>query len=384
VAIKDIASLHTAEYDSTPAVVARAPGIIKLLGEHTEHADGLILAVSSSFSSYVAVSERKDNALRYYAADFNERKRTTLSNLKYKREDRWANLLKAPLAVLGERGYPLSGLSFTVTGDVPQGLGFGSSTSIVTATVLALKALRGFKMTEEDIRSAILAAETEFLGGPGGRVEAATSLGIKKDQALLYDLKRDSGSLVPFPLRSLSAVITDSRVPRFQADTELKQRQADCRRCLQAMVSPKRPIKSLRDASFDDLSDSVGSIPESARRRCAFVMEEFVRVQEAAECLKQGDLRGLGKLIARSHDGLRDMYEISCPEIDWLVKRAMEVPGCVGSRMIGSGFGGCTVSLMKTQAIPEYQSRIEEYERIFGFKPSVRVSALGERAGVLR
>jgi len=382
--MKDIVSLHQAEFDARPSVVAKAPGVVKLLGEHTERSDGLVLAVSASFNVQVAVSERKDTALRYYAADFNERKRTTVSNLKYKKEDRWANLLKAPLSILAERGMPLSGYSFTVSGDIPQSLGFGSSTAIIVATIFALKSLRGIKLTEEEIKDIAMEAEIDFLGMEGGAVEACTALSSRKDHAVLYDLKKDTHALLPFPLKGYSLVVTDSRVPRFSSDAELRQREGEVTRCLRAMTSPKRPIKSLRDANFDDLSDSVGSVPESARRRCSFVMEEFVRAREAAECLQEGDLPGLGKLIVHSHDGLRDLYEISCPEIDWLVKRSLEVPGCVASRMIGSGFGGCTVSIMKTASAADYQGRIEEYERIFGFKPSVRVSALGERAGIVR
>jgi galactokinase len=382
--MKDIVSLHSAEFDARPAVIAKAPGVVKLLGEHTEHADGIVLAVTTSFSVQVAISERKDSALRYYAADFNERKRTTVSNLKYKREDRWANLLKAPLAVLTERGLAPSGYSFTVSGDIPQSLGFGSSTAIIIATIFALKSIRGLKLSEEEIIDIALESESDFLGSEEGAVEASAALYSRKDHAVLYDIKKRSHSLLPFPLKGHSLVFTDSRVPRFLADSELKSRQTECRRCLHAMVSPKRPLKSLRDANFDDLSESVGSIPESARRRCSFVMEEYVRALEAAECLQQGDIPGLGKLIVHSHDGLRDLYEISCPEIDWLVKRALEVEGCAASRMIGSGFGGCTLSLMKSAAAADYRSRIEEYERIFGFKPTIKVSALGERAGILR
>jgi galactokinase len=381
--MKDLVALHKAEFDAPPLLVARAPGVVKFFGEHTEPCDGLVLAAATSFSVYVALSERKDAAIRFFAADVNERKRTTVSNLKYKREDRWANLLKAPLSVLADSGIPINGYSFTISGDIPQGLGFSSSLAIIAAVLLAVKQHKGLKLGEEEIRRVLLASQRDFLGGQASP-ECVAGLFVRKDHAILTDLKKKTSTEIGFPIKGYSLVVTDSRLPRFNAEADLKQRQSDCRRGLHAMVTPKRQIKSLRDANFEDLSDSVGILPESVRRRCTFIMEEFVRAQEAAESMDQDDLQTFGKLLVRSHESLRDLFEISCPEIDWLVKRAMEVEGCVGSRIIGSGFGGCTLSLMKASAVDEYKRKIEEYERIFGFKPTVRTAAIGERAGVLR
>jgi galactokinase len=381
--MNEIAALHKAEFETSPDIVVKAPGIIKLLGDHTEAYEGLSLAISAGFSVSLAVSRRKDTALRFYAADFNERKRTTLSGLKYKREDRWANYIKAPLAILAESGALSSGYSFSISGDIPQGLGFASSTALVLSAFISFRELLGLKIADADFRLLVLRAESEFLGVAPGFVEVAASTIGRKNQAVLADIKQQTATSLPFSFSDYTLIITDSRVPRFSVDSELKSRQGDCRRCLSALSTKKRQIKSLRECSLEDLSEAVGTLPESARRRCTYVLEEMRRVQDAGEALKRKDAQAFGRLMNRSHDGLRDLYEVSCPEVDWLVKRALEIDGTLCSRMTGKGFGGCTITFIKRGAIEEYKKRLEEYERIFGFRPAIRETELGDKAGIL-
>ncbi len=381
--MNDIAALHKAEFESSADIIVRSPGVIKLLGEHTEHCEGLSLAIAGGFSVSLAVSRRKDSALRFYAADFNERKRTTLSGLKFKREDRWANFIKAPLSLLSESGLINTGYSFTISGDIPQGLGFASSTALVLSAMIAFRELLDLKVSEADFKDFVLRSETEFLAHAPGFADISACLMAKKHSAVIADLKTRQAQSVPFNFPDYALLITDSRVPRFSVDSELKNRQNDCRKSLSILSTKKKQIKSLREFDMEELSDSIGALPESTRRRSTFVLEEMQRVQDAAEALKRKDLAAFGKIMNRSHDGLRDLYEVSCPEVDWLVKRALEIDGSLCSRMTGKGFGGCTVSLIKRAAVDEYKKRLEEYERIFGFRPAIRETELGERAGVI-
>jgi galactokinase len=154
------------------------------------------------------------------------------------------------------------------------------------------------------------------------------------------------------------------------ADAEYNRRREECRKCVETL-SVKKPGTALRDYSPADLRDSLGSIPETTRRKCLHVVEENARVLEAEEALRKKDLAGFGKLMNRSHESLRDLYEVSCPELDWLVKRAQETEGVYGSRLTGAGFGGCTITLIDEKAIPRYKEAILQYERIFGFRPEV-------------
>jgi galactokinase len=174
---------------------------------------------------------------------------------------------------------------------------------------------------------------------------------------------------VQFLDETWNLVLTDSRVPRASAELELKQRADDCRRCLQ-YISP-RGNKTLRDVQISDLDELMGVLPESVRRRCIHVVEETSRVLEAEDALAKQDAAAFGRIMNKSHASLRNHYEISCPEVDWLVKRSLEIDGILCSRMTGPGFGGCIFSVMKQEALEEYRKRLEEYERIFGFKAQI-------------
>jgi galactokinase len=366
--MNDIVSLHRAEYEETPEIVVQTPARIDLLGEHTEFSEGIILALAVDRSVQVAISVRRDNSLRFYAADFNERKRTTISNLKFKREDRWANYLKGVIFAYMQMGFPLKGLNMTVSGDIPQGIGLASSSAIEVAAAIGLNTVFGYGLTDLQLIEAARQAETRFMGKKIGLIDHIVQFSSRRGKAELIDSRSLEHQDVDFSIAPYRLVITDSRVPRVLSDAELRQRRNDCKQCL-AALSRKRTGTTLRDYSATDLMESMGLLPESVRRRSMHVIQEIGRVTEAADALRRSDLPGFGKIMNHSHESLRDLYEVSCPEVDWLVKRSLELDGILCSRMIGQGFGGCTVTFMKDEAVEDYKKRLEEYERIFGFKP---------------
>jgi galactokinase len=189
---------------------------------------------------------------------------------------------------------------------------------------------------------------------------------------MLIDTRSMEHRYIPLAMKSVKILITNSSVPRSLLDSEYNQRRAECERCV-SLLSSKKSGRSLRDFTPTDLRDCMGLIPETTRKRCLHVVEENQRVLEAEAALRKNDVAGFGRLMNRSHESLRDQYEVSCPELDWLVKRAWETEGVYGSRMTGAGFGGCTVTLIEEKAIPEYVARLEAYERIFSFKPETFV-----------
>ncbi|MBL8966799.1 MAG: galactokinase [Spirochaetaceae bacterium] len=367
--MKDIVALHRAEYEGPPEVVAAAPGVVKLLGEQLEAAEPLVLATAISFEVQVAVSLRRDSSLRFFAADLGERKRTSISNLKFKREDRWANYPKAVLDLLLREGLPAKGLNFTVAGDIPIGLGLASSNALVLASALALKELFGLQKRSEELSDFARRAETAFLGKPSSLFDSLTAALATPGSVSIIDLRSGRRRALPFLDGDYVLVFTDSKVPRFSVEAELRQREEDCRRCLAALHQGGK--KGLRDFSPEEVDELMGSLPESVRRRSLHVVEETRRVLEAEEALAKGDGPAFGRVINKSHGSLRNLYEVSCPEIDWLQKRALEIEGVLCSRLTGKGFGGCTATVMLRHAVPEYKKRLEEYERIFGFRPAV-------------
>jgi galactokinase len=361
---------HAEEYGRQPEVIASAPGRVNLIGEHTDYNEGYVFPMAIDFSIKVALSRRSDSQLHFYSVDYKDRKRASLPILKYRKEDRWANYPKGIINELIERGHELGGMDLTIHGDVPQGAGLSSSAALEIATALAVQTGFGIEMDREELARLAQHAENEFVGVKCGIMDQFISRMAKEGHAMLLDARWLTYHFVPLSLKSARIIITNSRVPHGLVDSEYNRRREECRRCVE-LLSPRKPGTALRDYSSDDLRDSMGEIPETTRKRCLHVVEENQRVLEAEEALRHHDLVAFGKLMNRSHESLRDLYEVSCPELDWLVKRAQETEGVYGSRLTGAGFGGCTVTLIEEEAIPRYREHITPYERIFGFRPEI-------------
>ena len=361
---------HVEEYGRQPEIVASAPGRVNLIGEHTDYNDGFVFPMAIDFTVKVAISRRKDAHIRFYSVDFKDRKRATLPLLRYRKEDRWANYPKGVIAALVARGSALGGMDVTIHGDIPQGAGLSSSAALEVATALAIQELYRLDIGREELATIAREAESEFGAARTGLMDQLVSRLAREGHAMLIDTRLLTYHFVPLQLKGATFIITNSRVPHVFADSEYNRRREECRQCVE-LLSVKKPGTALRDYSPADLRDSMGAIPETTRKRCLHVVEENLRVLEAEEALRKKDLVGFGKLMNRSHESLRDLYEVSCPELDWLVKRAWETEGVYGSRLTGAGFGGCTVTLIEEKAIPRYREAILQYERIFGFRPEV-------------
>lgn len=364
--MKELEALHVEEFGRKPDCIARAPGVINLMGEHTDYSEGFVLQAALPLYASVAVSLREDPSLRFYTADAGERKKTSVPNLKYKREDRWANYLKGVLSELADRGVELPGLEFTISSDIPQNIGLGSSDALCTAAAIAVCRCLEVELDTEDLIDVAYGAESRFIGLSKEPTDVATSLLAAEDMAIYLDMRTLEYRQIPLELGSANLVLTNSHVPHIDVEDYIEERRGECSECVEHLQS-KRSGRSLRDYNVEDLKSGIGLLPESLRRLCLHVVEENQRVKEAVQMLPEGDLDGFGKLMYRSHESLRDAYEVSCPELDWLVKRAGEIEGVYGSRLTGPGLGGCTISLVREAALNEYIDRLGEYERIFGF-----------------
>jgi len=364
----DLIRSHLEEYGQDPNIIAQAPGRVNLIGEHTDYNEGFVLPMAIDYYVRVALSRRKDQHLRFFSSDLQDRKRTSLSNLRFKKEDRWANYPKGIISVLLNRGYDIGGLSFTVMGNVPIGVGLSSSAALEVATAYAVQKLLGIEISGPELARLAQEAENSFVGVQCGIMDQFVSRMAQAGSAMFIDTRNMEYRHIPINLLTVKILITNSSVPRSLVDSEYNQRRAECEKCV-SLLSARKSGRSLRDYSAADLRDSMGLIPETTRKRCLHVVEENERVREAEGALKKNDIISFGKLMNRSHESLRDQYEVSCPELDWLVKRAWETEGVYGSRMTGAGFGGCTVTLIEEEAIPKYEARLEAYEKIFSFKP---------------
>jgi len=380
--MKDVFAVHQSEYEALPDCVSAAPAIVKILGEHTDFTDGLVMAACLSFEVRVAVSFRKDNSLRFHAADFNERKRANIATLKYKREDRWANHIKSICDYFWHTfDLEPKGLNVTIQSSIPLGLGLGISSALNMATAYIFKTLYNLDLKQDELAMHAWKAQsvffekelpiTNYLGitAPAGRSFSIIDLRLKKRRG------------IQFLPESWEMLLTDSKVPRVTVDAELEQRTADCNACL-SVLNPNRN-RSIRDVVPRELDELLGIVPERKRRRCLHVLEEVRRVSEAEDALSRQDYLGFGRIVNKSHASLRSLYEISCPEIDWLTKRALELDGVLCSRLVGQGFGGSTLTILRSEEKEAYYHKLEEYERIFGFRPIVHEVSTGAGLRIL-
>ena len=383
----DIGRIHRNEYElessrSTPVVIAEAPGRIHLMGDQGEADEGFFLSAAIDKSIHVAVNMRKDNSIRFFAADLGERKRSTLSNLKFRREDRWANYLKPAIALFVELGCPLKGLNFSFCGDIPQHIALASSVAIEVAAATALRSLLKVQITDIDFAERLKSIHETMFASQVSLADYLVCLYARKDQFLYIDISTNEVKLVKAPFTRFKFIIVDSRVPRMGVESEIALRRSDILKGL-TFLSQKREGAGFKDFAPNDLIEALGHFPEQIRRRTMHIVEEIYRINDAVAALERNDLASFSKIIYHSHESLRDLYEVSCPEIDWLVKRAQEFEGAAGARMTGQGFGGCTYTIIRRELAEEFKSRMEEYERIFGFHPSVHEVKLATRARVI-
>jgi len=371
--MQKIVSFHTGEYESAPELTVSAPGRFHLLGEHTWFAKGNTLSMAIDYNLYISLSVRNDQNYRLYSVSLGERKKISASNLKYRKEDRWANSVKAVISSFMEYGIHIPGLNITILSEIPADAGLGTPNALKVATGLALHRLFAPTLEDSVLVALLERANTHFLKTYAHRADILCALTAKKGHCVRTDHHKVTADLVAFPNDQYSIVLTDSRVPRLLAREELAMRIQECIRAYEIVkTDPDAP------ADFNQMTESVleeiNDIPESVRRRVIFIIRESESVREAVNALSNREYVTFSRIVNRSHEGLRDRFEISCPELDWLVKRALEfvqpdVPDLICSRMTGRGFGGCTYAILRTGDVEPYLKKLEDYERIFGFKP---------------
>ncbi len=385
--MQKIVPFHVSEFETEPEAMAAVPGRFHLLGEHTWFARGNTLSMAINHELFVGVSHRTDSNYRLYSVALNERKKISASNLKYRKEDRWANSVKAVISSFMEYGIQIPGLNFTILSEIPADAGLGTPNALKVATALVLRKLYAPDLEEAVLVAILERANTHFLKTYAHRADILCALSAREGYCVKTDHNRVTAELIAFPSENYSIVLTDTSVPRLLAREELNRRIQECIRAYETVkMDPDAP------ADFNQLTEEIleeiVSIPESVRRRVIFIIRESESVREAVNALQAGDLFGFSRIVNRSHEGLRDRFEISCPELDWLVKRVLEFivpdqPDLVCSRMTGRGFGGCTYAIVPKENAAVYIQRTEEYERIFGFKPVRHIVAPAGGARVL-
>ena len=367
-------------YGAHPKIF-RAPGRVNLIGEHTDYNDGFVMPAAIEFYTWVAASRRADHVLRVHSDRFAETIDLSLDALAGPPRKHWSDFIRGVAAVLQATGHTLSGANLVTYGQVPLGAGLSSSASLEVSTALALMSVSNFELPPLDLVRICQRAEHEYVGTRCGIMDQFIAAFGRAGHALMLDCRSLDYNLLPIP-PDVRLVICNTMVKHELAAGEYNRRRADCESGVSALRPHLPHIHALRDVTLADLEKHRNDLPEVVHRRCRHVIGENQRVLAAADALRSGKLDRFGQLMFESHRSLRDDYEVSCRELDLLVELASACEGVYGARMTGGGFGGCTVNLVRSDAVDRFQCRIKEaYEKVTGKIPDVYVCSAAQGAG---
>ncbi len=365
---------HLSEYGENPDVVVSAPGRIHLIGEHTWYFKDKTLSMAIDLPVYIAASVRQDSSLRFYFHQAGERKRGNVSTLKYRREDRWANALKAVIDGFMSCGFACRGMNITIYTDILPSAGFGITTAIKVATALVCKELFNHPCSDAQLFQTIERGNKFFLKTGNYNADIYAALYSEKNTILFTDHAKNTHTTLPFDFPEYTILLTDARVPRISVwDEETIFRDENF--LLMAELKVRKKDQWVYEDSVVEISDILSAVNEDTRRRLICLMHEHQHVLDAVEGLTNNKFSTFARSVNKSHENMRDHYNISCPEIDWLAKRALEFDitssrnATACSRITGKGFGRCLYTIIKTSDVEEYKKKMAEYERIFGFHP---------------
>lgn len=369
------------EFHTRPQIFS-APGRVNLIGEHTDYNDGFVLPSAIGFYTRVATSPRSDPKLVIRSTQFENVSEVDVTDLPQVKLGSWSDYVIGVALELVRAGFRLRGANLLVHGEVPIGAGLSSSAALEVASALALLAVDASELRPRIIATLCQKAENEFIGARVGIMDQFVSCVGQEGFAVLLDCRSLEFELVPIP-NTLRFVICNTMVKHQHAGGEYNQRRRECEQGMEILAKFHPAIKVLRDVSLEQLTAQSGSMPPLIYKRCLHVVQENDRVIKTARLFRAGDLAGVGKLMRESHASLRDLYEVSCRELDIMVDAAETLPGFIGGRMTGGGFGGCTVNLVNSTEADMFRERIaERYQQQTGIAPEIYICSPANGAGV--
>ncbi len=368
--------------DNDGVKVYFAPGRVNLIGEHTDYNGGHVFPCALTIGTYAAARKRTDKKLRFFSTNFGEMGviESDVDDLKASKEAGWTNYPKGVMWAFSLRGMQMdSGLDMIIYGNIPNGSGLSSSASLEVLTGYLLRDLYGFSVTNVELAQIGQYSENNFNGCNCGIMDQFASAMGKKDNAIFLNTADLSFEYAPLVLEGAKIIVTNSKVKHSLVDSKYNERRSECEQALKELRTVV-DINGLGDLTEEQFEANQSAIKDDVRRkRAKHAVCENQRTLRAVEALKNSELDLFGKLMNESHISLRDDYEVSCEEIDVLVEEAWKVDGVIGSRITGGGFGGCTVSLVKDEAVAEFQHKVgAAYEKRFGIQADFYVVETGD------
>jgi galactokinase len=351
--MKEISEKYASLFESAPDLVVASPGRINLIGEHLDYNGGWVLPAAIDKKIVFAIGKRTDKACHFYSMDYATSEIVPLSHVVPNAKS-WVNYLLGVVEQF-QKEQPLpSGFNLVFGGDVPLGAGLSSSAAVEAGLAFAINELFDLKKPRMELVKLAQRAENQFVGVQCGIMDMFASVMGQAGKVMRLDCRSLEFEYFPFEFKDVKVVLCDTGVKHSLDDGEYNIRRKQCEEGVSILKKYDPAISTLRDVSFSFLKKHKAELSPIVYQRCYYVVKEIARVEAACKDLDKGDLVAFGKKMFDTHTGLSHYYEVSCPELDFLVKKAKPTEGVFGSRMMGGGFGGCTINLVKTDVIPQF------------------------------
>jgi galactokinase len=358
---KVLSQFHTLFPSSENLCLVRSPGRINLIGEHTDYNQGFVLPAAIDKAVFMAIAPRSDQKVTVFSLDYEQHLTFSVDNLQ-KNDKTWSHYLMGVVEQFQKKGSQIRGFDCVFAGEIPLGAGLSSSAALECAMAFALNDIFELNFSKLALVQLAQKAENEFVGVKCGIMDQFASMFGKKNQVLRLDCRTLDYEYFPLSMEDFRIVLCDSGVKHSLADSAYNTRRQECETGV-AIIQQQYPqvfVQSLRDVTLEMLNNCKLMLPEVVFKRCLYVVKEIARLLEGTEDLKTQNLAAFGQKMFQTHEGLRDAYEVSCEELDILVSLARNEPNVFGSRMMGGGFGGCTINLVKEKGVENFMQYVKE------------------------
>lgn len=371
------------KFDTQPALI-KSPGRVNLIGEHTDYNDGFVLPAAIDKVIMVAIAPNNSRQLNLVAIDKEETYSQSLDDPLVKSEKGWPNYILGVVDVLRKAGHEFDGFDCVFGGNIPIGAGLSSSAALEGGIITGLVEIYGLEIPKRDRALLGQKVENDFVGVNCGIMDQFVNIHGKDEYALKLDCRSLEYELYPFKQDDVHIVLCDTKIRRELASSEYNIRRQQCEKGVELLGKYDDSVESLRDVSKDLLEAHKDEMEPVIYKRCKYVIEENERVEQACADLEKGDIGAFGQRMYGSHTGLSEMYEVSCEELDVLVEEARKIDGVLGSRMMGGGFGGCTINLVKESALESFSETIKKrYNRRTDKEIEIYKTQIGQGAGAV-
>ncbi|MGH9598795.1 MAG: galactokinase [Terracidiphilus sp.] len=365
-------AIHVARFKADPAIFA-APGRVNIIGEHTDYAEGFVMPAAINFATLAGISPRSDGKIVVYSENYGEEKTFDAATLPAKGSGHWSDYPMGAVSIVAGEGHKIPAFSLSLWGDVPLGSGLSSSAAVEVAAMIAVLSLVGASYPGPALARLCQRGENEFVGVNCGIMDQFISVNGKEDHALLLDCRSLDYKLAPIP-DHVALVIANTMVKHSNVGGDYMTRRAESEAACAVIASHRPGVPFLRDATLEDLDKWGHEMTPVSLKRARHVISEDLRTVAACDALLRGDMAELGRLMAEAHASYSQDFEGSCAEADAMVALAQDLPGLIGARLTGGGFGGCTVNLVEQANAAAFAEELgSRYTAQIGIVPQIHI-----------